>query len=510
MHVIVPMAGHSRRFAAAGYVGPKAQLPVGGKPMIQRVLEMFDPGDTFHVVINAEQDADPTLRPLLRSLAADVRVSVVPVHEDGPVRSMLAADVPDDAPVLVSYCDFLVQPGVRWQPHDRGCVVTFRGLQPASYGPTLFAHLRVEDGRMVELREKGCFTDDRTTEHASAGIYGFPRWDQARRLAEARLATFTPEPPLLECYVSLLMNDLLAEGTPVEVLEVERFACLGTPEDYHQYVGWERELSTPAPAPPASHGLTLVPLAGRGQRFVDDGYATPKPLIPVRGAPMTVRASLALPRTPALRFALRADADPALPAALEQAFPHASLETISGETSGQAATCLLATRDTPRDTPLLIASCDYEARYDAARWEALVADDSVDVAIWTVQPGDDLFAPWTSYAWCRLRPGTTVVTEVVEKRPISDDPRRDPLVIGTFWFRRTGDFRDAADAMISAGVTVNGEHYVGTAINQLLAAGKRVVAFPVDRWTCYGTPFELRLLEWWQAWFAALDEDEAR
>lgn len=511
MHVIVPMAGHSRRFAAAGLDGPKALLPVAGRPMIARVLAMFSPEDTFHVVVNEAQVAEnPALPSLLRSLAPDVRVTTVPIHEDGPVRSMLAAqDIPEDASVLVSYCDFLLQ----WDyaafldawGGEGGAVVTFTGFQPASFGDTLFAHLKLEGDRMVALREKGCFTDDRTTEPASAGIYGFPRWDQARALARRRLDSFVPAPPLLECYVSLLMEDL-AETDVVRAFDAPRFACLGTPADYHQYEGWHREITAADPAPPDGDGLTLIPMAGKGRRFVDAGYTEPKAVIPVRGAPMTVRATRSLPATPRLCFALRPDAPDALGEALDDAFPHADHMTIYRDTSGPAATCvealeLLANVDRyDPAAPLLIASCDYEARFDADAWAALVGDDTVDVAIWTTRPGDDLFASWESYAWVREEHGA--VTQISEKVPISPDPRHDPLVIGTFWFRRAADFVRGALAMMNAGITAGGEHYVGTSINQLIGEGRRVVDFPVERWTCFGTPFELELLRWWQGWFA--------
>ena len=43
----------------------------------------------------------------------------------------------------------------------------------------------------------------------------------------------------------------------------------------------------------------VVPMAGRGQRFVDAGYRVPKPLIPVHGVPM-IRLVIAnlMPRRP--------------------------------------------------------------------------------------------------------------------------------------------------------------------------------------------------------------------
>jgi CTP:phosphocholine cytidylyltransferase-like protein len=36
----------------------------------------------------------------------------------------------------------------------------------------------------------------------------------------------------------------------------------------------------------------MVPMAGLGSRFADAGYAQPKPLIPVSGAPMVVQARM--------------------------------------------------------------------------------------------------------------------------------------------------------------------------------------------------------------------------
>ena len=39
----------------------------------------------------------------------------------------------------------------------------------------------------------------------------------------------------------------------------------------------------------------LVPLAGAGQRFIDAGYQTPKPLIEINDIPMIVHAAKSLP-----------------------------------------------------------------------------------------------------------------------------------------------------------------------------------------------------------------------
>lgn len=40
----------------------------------------------------------------------------------------------------------------------------------------------------------------------------------------------------------------------------------------------------------------VIPMAGAGSRFAQEGYDLPKPLIPVDGVPMIVRAVQTLPR----------------------------------------------------------------------------------------------------------------------------------------------------------------------------------------------------------------------
>ena len=42
--------------------------------------------------------------------------------------------------------------------------------------------------------------------------------------------------------------------------------------------------------------INLVPMAGEGKRFLDEGYKVPKPLIMINSIPMFVRAAKALPK----------------------------------------------------------------------------------------------------------------------------------------------------------------------------------------------------------------------
>ena len=149
----------------------------------------------------------------------------------------------------------------------------------------------------------------------------------------------------------------------------------------------------------------------------------------------------------------------------------------------------------------MIASCDYEQRYDPAAWRRILDDPRIDGAVWTWRADGHFLKNPEAFAYCRTGEDGATIIEISEKRTISDRPGRDPLAIGTFWYRRAGDFLHGARKMIARGKTVNGEHYVGTSINELIEEGARFVIFEVEQWISFGDPFELKVLEFWESYF---------
>jgi hypothetical protein len=160
----------------------------------------------------------------------------------------------------------------------------------------------------------------------------------------------------------------------------------------------------------------------------------------------------------------------------------------------------LAEKKIDDNAELFISSCDYSMSFDHEDWASIVADPSIDGAIWTTRiNGLPIKAP-EAFAYC-VADDDSRIHRVVEKQTISNEPHLDPLVIGTFWFRRSADFKVAARHLIDNDITVNGEHYIGTSINHLLEIGKKFVIFEVDQWVTFGDPFELEVLQYWQDYF---------
>jgi NDP-sugar pyrophosphorylase family protein len=512
MNVIIPMAGSSSRFFEAGYKVTKALLPVGNRKMIEHVVNMFDPNKCrYHIVINSQQLEDhPNLINYLKKIATNIEVVVIEKHDLGPVYSALQVKgIKDNEETIVSYCDFIVHWNyplfLRKVYGKDGCVVSFKGFHPASFGSTFYAYMKVKDSQMLELREKKSFTENRIEEHASTGIYYFKKYSIFNKYSNKLLEEESVILP--EAYVSLLFNNMVEDGLSVVVHEANKFICLGTPDDYEQYQFWWNYFT--AEQKPLLNNdnnvkkVGLIPMAGKGSRFREYGYRVAKPLIQINGRPMIFRILNSMPEQDQWIFLPRQkdlDYHP-IKQALLSFSKNSIILGVKGYTSGQAATCLLAEDMIDDNSELIIASSDYEHRYNPELWQAIIQNSEIDGAIWTYRSGSMVLKNPEMFAYCQVEKDGISVSRIVEKQTISDNPNFDPLVVGTFWFRHAGDFKLAANNLIDNDIRINDEHYIGTSINYLLKNGKKFVIFDISQWISFGNPLELQILEYWQDFF---------
>ena len=516
MHIVITLAGHSRRFKEAGYSTPKFLINIEQKTMLEHVLSMFDERDHFHFVLNDEQvHQNPEITQWLKGLTLINSVKVIPIHEKGPVHSVLQIDcIPDSEPIIITYCDFIVEWDYRRFKREiagyAAAIPAFQGFHPASFGDTNYAYMRVdENNNLLELREKQSFTNERHKEYASTGIYYFANWNLFATYAKK--LSIDDYQGLKEGYVSLLANLFVKDELPIKVTEVRKFICWGTPEDLEQYLFWSKYFRVNAIRRPEkiarngpSRRVNLIPMAGKGARFKSASYRVSKPLISIDSRPMVVVAGNSLPEADKWIFLPRKDDLERHPIqdTLLNNFPHNTIVIpVDHETSGQAATCLLAKNKLLNHDMLLIASCDYKTIYCEVAWQKILDDSSIDAAIWTSRLGACLTKNPNAFAYCVTDNTGINVKKIIEKQTISKDPRKDPLVVGTFWFRRASDFVFAAERAIQNNLNVNGEHYVANSMNLLLKEGRRIVIFDIEQWISFGDPFELDIFYYWEEYF---------
>ena len=515
MNIVVTLAGHSRRFKDAGYSKPKFLIELDGKIMLEHVLEMFAFNDNFFFVVNTDQVANnDELLQTLESIRPRTSITIIKPHERGPIFSVLQiTNLPPEEEVIISYCDFTVQwnyESFKRQAHGSAMAIpAFSGFQPSSFGRTNYAYMKVDaDSNLIELREKESFTKIKQDEAASAGIYYFCSWslfkDFAIKLENIGYGK------LSEGYVSLISNLLVEGGYQVKVTNVRKFICFGTPEDLDIFYFWQRYFrdmnSQSVYGSQKPNTVNVVPMAGKGRRFSEEHFRTRKPFIGVGAKPMVSRACASLPAAGKwIILPLEEDAEKyPLQKLVEQSVSgEVRIISVPSVTSGQAATCLLGMSEVNHDDEILISSCDYEVKYDFDDWSNLVNDKDVDACLWCVRANVGLFKQPEAFAYCATQNGSNRVEKIFEKETISDDPSKDPLVIGVFWFRRASDFIDLAEQAIRDNITVNGEHYIANAMNLMIQRGKEVRVFWADQWISFGDPFELEMYNFWDEYFDA-------
>ena len=241
--------------------------------------------------------------------------------------------------------------------------------------------------------------------------------------------------------------------------------------------------------------VNMIPMAGAGQRFRDAGYTLPKPLIPVGGVPMVVRAAAALPPADHWIFLCRAEhvRDAGLDAELARRFAPATILTVDALTEGQAATCLLAAPALRPDDCLTIGACDNAMTYRAGALQEAWREGA-DAVIWTFRGHRAVLANPGMWGWVKVDAAGRV-QGVSCKTPVSDRPLQDHAVIGAFSFRRASDFLREAERTIALNRRVNGEFYLDVVLDQAAVDGLDVRVLEVDRYIGWGTPNDLQAFE---------------
>lgn len=232
--VVVPMAGRGERFARAGYEKPKPLIDVGGKPMVERVLDTLPKEANF--VFLVPTPAVPEERSELELVLASIKPNSITLRVNGVTEGaactvlLAEPEVRRGERLLVANCDQLVD--VDWDTvmsmtcRDDGFVLTFDGSGPKwSYA--------IEDCTrpgyafsFIEKRQVG--------RHATCGVYSVTdsglMFDAIRNMVRADDRTNG------EFYLCPALNYVSSCVAASIRMIPTTMVGLGTPEDLESYL----------------------------------------------------------------------------------------------------------------------------------------------------------------------------------------------------------------------------------------------------------------------------------
>jgi dTDP-glucose pyrophosphorylase len=225
----------------------------------------------------------------------------------------------------------------------------------------------------------------------------------------------------------------------------------------------------------------LIPMAGAGSRFEKAGYTFPKPLIDVCGKPMIqwvvdtlnieAKYIFIVQRSHFEKYNLKDT--------LSNFCPNNEIVQIDGITEGAVCTTLLAKQYVDNNEPLIIANSDQFLEWNSDEYMYSCSAGDIDANILTFK------ATHPKWSFVKLDE-LGYVTEVAEKRPISD-----VATAGVYYWRRGCDYVKYAEQMIKKNIRVNNEFYVCPVFNEAIQDNKKVKTYNIDKMWGLGTPEDL-------------------
>jgi dTDP-glucose pyrophosphorylase len=235
----------------------------------------------------------------------------------------------------------------------------------------------------------------------------------------------------------------------------------------------------------------LILMSGSSKSFKEAGYAFPKNLVELGGAPLVQRVLEHLAPLDAFgaRYlcVLRHDenAKHHTGAVIHLVNPAAVLAELQADTSGAACSALLAVEHINNDAPLVIVNGDQILDTDLP---AAIRDFQGRKLDGGILVFEDLHPRW-SFVKCDE---AGLVIETAEKRPISK-----LATAGFYYFAKGSDFVLAATEMIKKDAQVNGLFYICPAFNELVLRQRRIGVHKIPRkaYHSLATPTDVQAYE---------------
>lgn len=213
----------------------------------------------------------------------------------------------------------------------------------------------------------------------------------------------------------------------------------------------------------------VVPMAGRGSRFANEGYELPKPLIYVHGRHMIEYVVKNISPEQEHRFifiCLQEHLEKYdLEAKLNKIAPNCIIVPVKDVTEGAACTVLLAEKYIDNEDAMMIANSD--------QYVDININDYLD----SMKEHDGLIMTMTADdpKWSFIKyDENNFVTLLREKEVISNE-----ATVGIYNYKHGADFVRYAKQMIDKDIRVNNEYYVAPVYNEMIEDGKKIVYYNV-------------------------------
>jgi len=272
-----------------------------------------------------------------------------------------------------------------------------------------------------------------------------------------------------------------------------------TPADKNFFLAWYdlfKKLIKKKKISYLKNTVTVVPMAGKGQRFFKEGYYISKPFIRVTKDFMVNQAIKCLPKTSGIYFG-RLISNKQIRLKGHSVFFNKVLK-------GQACSTAMILKKVPKNPSLLVTSCDNGIIFDHKKFINLINNSKIDIVVFSYTNNFANFYNPEMYSWLKLKKNN-LIEKVYVKKFIFKNPLKELAIVGTFYFKNKSIFTNAFKSLLRNKHTTNDEYYLDDLINESIKLNYKVKNFTVDNYVCWGTPNDLRIFQYFQKIFSSVN-----
>ena len=136
-------------------------LRINSKFILQEIIDRFPKEIFTPLIVCTENQYSEYISyfNILLELYPDLIINQIEDHDLGPTYSIRKIDIENNKPIVIHYCDFLVDMSFRELAKRLSegliCAPYFCGFHPASLGTTTFGYMKLNPNKqMITLKEK--------------------------------------------------------------------------------------------------------------------------------------------------------------------------------------------------------------------------------------------------------------------------------------------------------------------------------------------------------------------
>lgn len=250
----------------------------------------------------------------------------------------------------------------------------------------------------------------------------------------------------------------------------------------------------------------VIPMSGLGQRFIDAGYETPKPLIEVDGKPIIAHVVDLFPGEENFIFICNEDhlLTTNMRDTLKEIAPNADIVSIPKHKLGPVFAVQHVYDLIDDNDEVIVNYCDFGTYWDYKDFLEHTRNRNADGAIPSYKGFHPHMLGSTNYAFIRAE--NQWMLEIQEKKPFTDNRMEEFASNGTYYFRSGKILKQYFDETMNSNESLNGEFYVSVVFNKLVKAGLKVSIYEIQHMLQWGTPEDVEEYKSWSSYFATYQD----